>query len=30
MIVEKKLAIGFWVGIVAVGALAYIHLFGGI
>jgi hypothetical protein len=30
MIVEKKLAIGFWVGIVAVGVLAYIHLFGGI
>jgi len=30
MIVEKKLAIGFWVGIIAVGVLTYIHLFGGI
>lgn len=30
MIVEKKLTIGFWVVVVAVGILAYIHLFGGI
>jgi len=30
MIVEKKLAIGFWSCIIVVGVLAYIHLFGGI
>ena len=30
MILEKKLAMGFCVGIIAVGVLTYIHLFGGI